>query len=98
MADVDILAVGYILEAEPQRVGSTVSLVRDGGMIAVIDPGFVASRAAILDPLDGLGVDPSDVTDIVLSHHHPDHTVNAALFPDARIHDHWAMYLADRWT
>jgi hypothetical protein len=24
--------------------------------------------------------------------HHPDHTVNAALFPNARIHDHWAIY------
>ena len=30
------------------------------------------------------------MTDVVFSHHHPDHTVNAALFPNARIHDHWA--------
>jgi glyoxylase-like metal-dependent hydrolase (beta-lactamase superfamily II) len=28
----------------------------------------------------------------------PDHTVNAALFPAARIHDHWAMYVGDRWV
>jgi glyoxylase-like metal-dependent hydrolase (beta-lactamase superfamily II) len=34
---------------------------------------------------------------VVFSHHHPDHTVNAALFPAARIHDHWAMYVGDRW-
>jgi glyoxylase-like metal-dependent hydrolase (beta-lactamase superfamily II) len=34
----------------------------------------------------------------VFSHHHPDHTVNAALFPNARIHDHWAMYHHDRWV
>ncbi len=26
------------------------------------------------------------------SHHHPDHTVNAALFPNARIHDHGAPF------
>ena len=38
-----------------------------------------------------------DVTDVVFSHHHPDHTVNAALFPAARIHDHWAVYVGDRW-
>jgi glyoxylase-like metal-dependent hydrolase (beta-lactamase superfamily II) len=37
------------------------------------------------------------VTDVVFSHHHPDHTVNAALFPAARIHDHWATYVGDRW-
>jgi glyoxylase-like metal-dependent hydrolase (beta-lactamase superfamily II) len=34
---------------------------------------------------------------VVFSHHHPDHTVNAALFPNARIHDHWAIYEGDRW-
>ena len=34
---------------------------------------------------------------MVFSHHHPDHTVNAALFPNARIHDHWAVYEGDRW-
>ena len=38
------------------------------------------------------------MTDVVFSHHHPDHTVNAALFPAARIHDHWAMYVGDRWV
>jgi glyoxylase-like metal-dependent hydrolase (beta-lactamase superfamily II) len=37
------------------------------------------------------------ITDVVFSHHHPDHTVNAALFPNARIHDHWAVYQGDRW-
>ena len=34
---------------------------------------------------------------MVFSHHHPDHTVNAALFPAARIHDHWAVYDGDLW-
>jgi glyoxylase-like metal-dependent hydrolase (beta-lactamase superfamily II) len=34
---------------------------------------------------------------VVFSHHHPDHTVNAALFPNARVHDHWAIYDGDRW-
>jgi glyoxylase-like metal-dependent hydrolase (beta-lactamase superfamily II) len=38
------------------------------------------------------------VTDLVFSHHHPDHTVNAALFPGARIHDHWATYVGDLWV
>jgi glyoxylase-like metal-dependent hydrolase (beta-lactamase superfamily II) len=27
------------------------------------------------------GLAPGAITDVVLSHHHPDHTVNAALFP-----------------
>jgi glyoxylase-like metal-dependent hydrolase (beta-lactamase superfamily II) len=73
-------------------------LVRDEGAIIVVDPGMVANRRRILDPLTELGVDPATVTDVVLSHHHPDHTLNAALFEHARVHDFWAIYADDKWT
>lgn len=63
----------------------------------IVDPGLVVSPAAILDPLRALGVAPDDVTDVVFSHHHPDHTVNAALFPDVHVHDVMATYHGDRW-
>ncbi len=33
----------------------------------------------------------------IFSHHHPDHTLNAALFPRARFHDFWAIYRNDTW-
>jgi glyoxylase-like metal-dependent hydrolase (beta-lactamase superfamily II) len=92
-ATVDVLTNGYAEE----RVASTVTLIRDGDVIIVVDPGMVADRRLILDPMADLGVAPGDVTDVVFSHHHPDHTLNAALFPDARFHDHWAIYSGDRW-
>lgn len=77
---------------------STCSLVRDGEVAIVIDPGLSPSQAAILDPLRALGLEAGDVTDVVVSHHHPDHTLNVALFPRARVHDHWAIYdFAGRW-
>jgi glyoxylase-like metal-dependent hydrolase (beta-lactamase superfamily II) len=41
---------------------------------------MVAARARILGPLERLGVSPDEVADVVFSHHHPDHTLNAALF------------------
>ena len=73
-------------------------LIRDQGTVIVVDPGMVASRDRILGPLARLGVDPADVGDVVFSHHHPDHTLNAALFPRARVHDFWAIYSGDVWT
>jgi glyoxylase-like metal-dependent hydrolase (beta-lactamase superfamily II) len=73
-------------------------LIMDGDAVIVVDPGMVASRDALLAALAGHGPAAGDVTDVVFSHHHPDHTVNAALFPKARIHDHWAMYVGDRWV
>jgi len=97
MATVDILHEGYLNRGDEGRVGSTVGLIRDGSAVVVVDPGLVPSRAAILDPLAHLGVQPEDVTDVVFSHHHPDHTLNAALFPMARFHDHWAIYQDDLW-
>lgn len=78
-------------------VASTVGFVQDEDILLITDPGMVADRALILDPLRARGVAPEDVTDVVFSHHHPDHTLNAALFPNARFHDHWAIYRGDRW-
>jgi glyoxylase-like metal-dependent hydrolase (beta-lactamase superfamily II) len=78
-------------------VAASVGLIRDGDVVVVTDPGMVRDRALILDPLRALGVAPEEVTDVVFSHHHPDHTLNAALFPAARFHDHWAIYQGDRW-
>ena len=94
MARLDVLFDGYAGDG----VASTVSLIRDGDLVAVVDPGMVPSRAAILDPLAAHGVLVEQVTDVIISHHHPDHTINIALFPDVRIHDHWAIYHHDQWT
>jgi glyoxylase-like metal-dependent hydrolase (beta-lactamase superfamily II) len=92
-ARLDVLFTGYAAD----RVAGTVSLVRDGDRVIVVDPGMVPARAAILDPLKELGVSPRDVTDVVLSHHHPDHTVNIALFGEIPVHDFQAVYHRDSW-
>lgn len=76
-ARLDVLCAGYAAE----RVASTVVLIRDEGAVIVVDPGMVADRRRILDPLAQLGVDPAGVSDVVFSHHHPDHTLNAHYSP-----------------
>jgi glyoxylase-like metal-dependent hydrolase (beta-lactamase superfamily II) len=93
MTSVDVLFTGYVND----RVAGTVSCIRSGSMVAIVDPGMVPNRSAILDPLRALGVDPAEVTDVVLSHHHPDHTLNVALFDNVRVHDVWATYHHDEW-
>ena len=49
---VHLLTAGYA----DDRVASSVTLVRDGDALIVADPGMVASRSRILDPLAALGV------------------------------------------
>ena len=93
MASVHLLHAGYA----DDRVGSSITLIRDGDTLIVADPGMVASRSRILDPLAALGVSPDAVTHVFLSHHHPDHTINIALFPNAEVVDFWARYRDDLW-
>lgn len=93
MTSVHLLHAGYAHD----RVASSIVLVRDGDALIVVDPGMVARRSLILDPLRELGVAPEAVTHVFLSHHHPDHTVNIALFPDAEVVDFWARYRDDLW-
>ena len=93
MATVHLLHAGYTGE----RTASSVVLVRDGDALIVADPGMVRSRSLILDSLRKLDVAPEAVTHVFLSHHHPDHTMNVALFPNAEVVDFWARYKDDLW-
>ena len=93
-AEVHVLFNGYV----GGHVASTVTYIRDGETLIIVDPGMVPQPDAILGPLSQLGVSAAAITDVIFSHHHPDHTLNAALFPAARFHDHWAIYQGDLWT
>jgi glyoxylase-like metal-dependent hydrolase (beta-lactamase superfamily II) len=93
MTSVHLLHAGYAGD----RVGSSIVLVRDADALIVVDPGMVARRSLILDPLAELGVAAEAVTHVFLSHHHPDHTINIALFPNAEVVDFWARYRDDLW-
>jgi len=93
-ARLSVLHVGYV---RGERVGGTVSLVVDPPAVIVVDPGMVADRSLIIEPLRAAGYAATEVTHVVLTHHHPDHALNAALFPDAEVVDFWARYRNDEW-
>lgn len=95
LATADVLFAGYV---GAEGVAGTVGLIRDGRHVIVVDPGMVPDRAVILDPLAEMGVGAAAVTDVVISHHHPDHTLNIALFPPVPVHDYWAIYHHDQWV
>ncbi|WP_327356605.1 MBL fold metallo-hydrolase [Streptomyces sp. NBC_01304] len=92
-----VLATGYTGSTGP-GVAATISLVIDGDARIVFDPGMVSHRSVITDALGELGLKTDDITDVVLSHHHPDNVMNAGLFTSARVHDHKAIYDGHGWT
>ena len=95
-ARVDILVEGS-LTSTGGGVASSCTLIRDRDRTIVVDPGMAPSANSILDALAALGVTPEAVTDVVLGHHHPDHTIHAGHFPNAAVHDHWAIYRGTDW-
>ena len=95
-ARLDLLLRGSLTEPDG-GVASSCSLIREGDRAIVVDPGMARGPKAILDPLRAFGLGAGDVTDVVVSHHHPDHTINVGLFPNAAVHDFWATYRGTVW-
>lgn len=93
-ATLHVIHTGYVRD---DHVSGTVSLIVDGDARLVVDPGLVADRQEILGPLREHGLEPASVTHVLLTHHHPDHTVNVGLFPNAEVVDGWARYVGDAW-
>jgi glyoxylase-like metal-dependent hydrolase (beta-lactamase superfamily II) len=64
---------------------STVTLIRGGGKVMLLDVGAFGIRKELAKQLRAHGVAPDDVTDVVLTHAHYDHAVNFTLFPSATV-------------
>lgn len=64
---------------------STVALLRHGARIALVDAGNFGMRKSLIEHLATRGLRPKDVTDLLLTHCHYDHSVNWTLFSHARI-------------
>ncbi len=98
MASVDILVTGYVREATGgEGVQGTISLVRSGDVVIVVDPGMLRDRTDLVAALQQhqLGVD--DVSHVFLTHHHVDHTRNVGMFPRAVVVDNESTYAGDVW-
>lgn len=64
---------------------STIALVRTPTRNVLIDVGSFGMRRILIERLALQGLEPQDITDVVLTHSHFDHSINWVTFPDARI-------------
>lgn len=79
----------------PMPLDYFVWVVRNAARTVVVDTGFNAAAAAargrtlvrpVAEGLAALGLDPSRVEDVVITHLHYDHAGNLPLFANARFH------------
>lgn len=63
----------------------TISLLSRGNEHIIVDAGGFSARSIIMNKLEKLGLQPSDITQVLLTHSHWDHSLNWTLFPHAEI-------------
>jgi glyoxylase-like metal-dependent hydrolase (beta-lactamase superfamily II) len=64
---------------------STTTLLRGADRHILVDVGAFGARHLLARQLAELRVDAADITDVVLTHAHYDHSVNFTLFPNATV-------------
>ena len=84
---IDILVTGYPGKSVCHGgLGwSSIVLLRGHGRVALVDVGSFNIRGPLIGHLARHGLKPADVTDVILTHSHFDHSVNWTLFSHARI-------------
>jgi glyoxylase-like metal-dependent hydrolase (beta-lactamase superfamily II) len=98
MATVDVLIAGHVEDTPAGKsVHPTVSLVRDGELVVVVDPGILSDPALLVDALTEHDLAVHDVTHVFVTHHHVDHTRNIGMFPTAVVVDVDSVYDGSLW-
>src|SRR6202171_771073 len=63
----------------------SVGRLRAHGRLALIDTGNMSMRSMLIKRFAERGLKPADITDLLLTHSHHDHSINWTMFPRARI-------------
>jgi glyoxylase-like metal-dependent hydrolase (beta-lactamase superfamily II) len=90
--EVDGYAVEIVVQGYPGKTvchgglgWSTIALIRGHGRVALVDTGGFGVRKLLIERLAQRGLNPGDVSDLLLTHAHYDHMVNWTLFSGARM-------------
>jgi glyoxylase-like metal-dependent hydrolase (beta-lactamase superfamily II) len=94
MAEVKILVEGYVRGEEDKELAScTVTLIKDGNLNIIVDPGM--NRKLLLESLREEGLSINDINYVILTHTHIDHCLLAGIFEKAEVLDDSSIYTFD---
>jgi N-acyl homoserine lactone hydrolase len=88
--EIEVVLQGYHIGSDQGRFGlAGVYLIR-GSRTVLVDTAHIGRRELLLKRLDQLGVAPSTIDVVLITHAHWDHMLNIDLFPEAQILLHQA--------
>ena len=96
-AEVKILVEGVTNEDSTYGTGEehtqpTITLVRDGDTVMVIDPGILEDQKILIDALKKEDLTVNDVDIVCITHSHLDHYRNLGMFPTAKALDYYGLW------
>lgn len=100
LAKVKILVEGYV-SSGPLHEGSygktcpTVSLVKDGDIVMVVDPGTIKNREILIEKLKEEKLSLEDINYVCITHSHLDHYKNVGMFPNAKVLEYFGVWSGD---
>jgi len=100
-ATVKILVKGYINEnastySEKEVARPTITLVRDGKWVIVVDPGTLENNQVLTDALEKENLTVDDVNIVCITHSHFDHYKNVGMFPNAKVLERFGLWDNDK--
>lgn len=97
MAEVKVLIPGYFTGDSPDaRTCSTISLIKDGQIIMVVDPGTSKNQEVIIEALKKECLMINDINWVFLTHSHIDHYRNIGMFPNVKTLEYWGIWEGDK--
>jgi glyoxylase-like metal-dependent hydrolase (beta-lactamase superfamily II) len=96
-AEVKILVQGYtnadsVAETGKEKTCPTITLVKDGNLVIVVDPGILDSQQVLIDALKKENLRVEDVNIVCITHSHLDHYRNVGMFPEAKILEYYGLW------
>lgn len=102
MAEVKVLIKGHLEDkTREQGYRPTISLIKDGDITMIVDPGVLSDKNILVERLAKQGLTPDDINFVFLTHSHFDHYANVALFSKAKVLEYYGLWDGEEmkdWT
>jgi len=97
VATIKILVEGLtnadsLAETEQEKTRPTITLVRDGDVVMVADPGILDSQKTLVEALAKENLTVNDVNVVCITHSHIDHYRNIGMFPNAKTLEYYGVW------
>lgn len=96
-AEVKVLIEGTtnadsVAETGEEKTRPTISLVREGDFVMIVDPGILENQQILVDALAKEGLTPNDINVVCITHSHLDHYRNIGMFPKAKTLEYFGLW------